>query len=79
MPVTKVSHKFQVVIPKDIREFLGISKGDTLQVYKKNHEIIMKKADVKKHLSLKNLKGLGKEIWRDIDVEEYIKKERESW
>jgi len=79
MPVTKVSHKFQVVIPKDIRELLGISKGDTLQVYKKNHEIIMKKADVKKPLSLKNLKGLGKEIWKDVDVEEYIKKERESW
>ncbi len=79
MPVTKVSHKFQVVIPKDIREFLGISKGDTLQVYKKNHEIIMKKTDVKKPLSLKNLKGLGKEIWKDVDVEEYIKKERESW
>jgi AbrB family looped-hinge helix DNA binding protein len=79
MPFTKVSHKFQVVIPKDIREFLGISKGDTLQVYKKNHEIVMKKAEIKKPLSLKNLKGLGKEIWKDIDVEEYIRKERESW
>jgi hypothetical protein len=32
-----------------------------------------------KPLSLKNLKGLGKEIWKDIDVDEYIIKERESW
>jgi AbrB family looped-hinge helix DNA binding protein len=79
MSVTKVSHKFQVVIPKDIREFLGISKGDTLQVYKKNHEIVMKKIEAKKPLSLRNLKGLGKEIWQAIDVDEYIKKERESW
>jgi hypothetical protein len=39
----------------------------------------MKKAEIKKPLSLKNLKGLGKEIWEDIDVDEYIKKERESW
>jgi hypothetical protein len=39
----------------------------------------MKKSTVKKPLSLRDLKGLGKEIWKDIDVEEYIKKERESW
>lgn len=79
MPFTKVSHKFQVVIPKDIRDLLGISKGDTLAVYRKDNEIVMKKIEAKKPLSLKNLKGLGKEIWEDIDVEEYIKKERESW
>ena len=79
MPLTKVSHKFQVVIPKDIRELLGISKGDVLQVYEKDNEIVMKKTENKTRLSLKDLKGLGKEIWKDIDVEDYIKKERESW
>jgi len=39
----------------------------------------MKKSEVKKPLSLKNLKGLGKEIWKDTDIDEYINKERESW
>ena len=28
---------------------------------------------------LRALKGLGKEIWRSIDVDEYIRKERHSW
>ncbi len=79
MPLTKVSHKFQVVIPKNIRELLGISKGDILQVYEKDEEIVMKKIKSTEPLSLKNLKGLGKEIWKNVDVEEYIKKERESW
>ncbi len=79
MPLTKVSHKFQVVIPKEVRELLGISKGDTLQVYEKDREIIMKKAELKKPLSLRALKGLGKEIWKGVDIEEYIKRERESW
>ncbi len=79
MPLTKVSHKFQVVIPKEVRESLGISQGDKLEVYAKNHEIIMKKTKIEKPLSLRDLKGLGKEIWKGIDVEEYIKKERESW
>ncbi len=79
MPLTKVSHKFQVVIPKEIREILGISRGDTLQVYEKDNEIVMKKTESKSPLSLKNLKGLGKEIWKNIDIDEYIKEERESW
>ncbi len=38
----------------------------------------MKKSDVKKPSSLKNLKGLGKEIWKDIDIDD-VKNERESW
>ncbi len=79
MPFTKVSHKFQVVIPKEVRESLGISQGDKLEVYGKNHEVIMKKSKVKKPLTLKNLKGLGKEIWKEVDIEDYIKKQRESW
>ena len=79
MPLTKVSHKFQVVIPKEVRESLGISRGDKLEVCGKNHEIIMKKSKAKKPLSLKDLKGLGKEIWKGVDIEDYINKERESW
>jgi hypothetical protein len=29
--------------------------------------------------SILELKGLGKEYWRSIDVEEYIRQERDSW
>jgi hypothetical protein len=29
--------------------------------------------------SVLELRGLGKEIWQDIDVDEYIRQERESW
>ncbi len=32
----------------------------------------------KKH-SILELEGLGAEIWEGIDVQNYIKKERESW
>lgn len=79
MQFTKVSHKFQVVIPKEIRDLLCISKGDTLEVYEKDHEVIMKKSEIRKPFSLRDLQGLGKEIWEDVDVEDYIKKERDSW
>jgi hypothetical protein len=33
---------------------------------------------VKTH-SIMELKGLGKEIWQGIDVDEYIREERRSW
>ncbi len=29
--------------------------------------------------SLRELKGLGKEIWHSIDVEDYLREERRSW
>ena len=29
--------------------------------------------------SILELEGLGKEYWRSIDVEKYLKEERESW
>ena len=33
---------------------------------------------VKRH-SIVELKGLGKEIWKDIDAREYVDRERNSW
>lgn len=32
----------------------------------------------RKH-SIMELRGLGKELWRSIDVEKYIEEERNSW
>jgi len=32
-----------------------------------------------KRYTVDDLKGLGAEIWKDVDVEEYIRKERDSW
>ena len=29
--------------------------------------------------SITKIKGLGKEIWQDVNIETYINKEREAW
>jgi hypothetical protein len=29
--------------------------------------------------SILQLQGLGKEIWRDMDAQEYVNQERDSW
>jgi hypothetical protein len=41
--------------------------------------------DLRQHIegqqyhSITELKGLGKELWQEIDVEKYIEEERSSW
>ena len=30
-------------------------------------------------INITKLKGLGKDIWKEVDVDSYIVKERESW
>jgi AbrB family looped-hinge helix DNA binding protein len=46
MAVAKVSHNFQVVIPKTIRERLRIKKGDLLQVDLDRERVILTRATV---------------------------------
>jgi hypothetical protein len=35
--------------------------------------------DKDKKLNFYNIKGFGKEIWKGIDAQEYVNKEREAW
>ena len=44
--ITKISTKGQVVIPREIREKLGISASDALQVEQVGDLIVLKKLDL---------------------------------
>lgn len=44
--LTKISTKGQVVIPKEIREALGIKESDTIQVEKVGDLIVLKKVEL---------------------------------
>ena len=35
--------------------------------------------DLRPRRSLLELRGMGKSIWREIDVDEYLNRERSSW
>jgi AbrB family looped-hinge helix DNA binding protein len=73
---TKVSKKSQIVIPKKIRETVGISEGDELIVDVEGDRVILK---VKPKSYTKRLKGLHKNVWKGIDPKKYVRGERESW
>ncbi|EEB74656.1 transcription regulator SpoVT/AbrB family [Thermococcus sp. AM4] len=73
MEVVKVSTKGQVVIPKEIRDALGIRNGDYLVVMEKNGYIVMKK------LSVEDVFKEGEELAKTLEItrEDVIRAVRE--
>lgn len=72
----KLTKKSQMVIPKSIREAVGISEGDELIVDIDKNKIIL---TVKPKSYSKRLKGLHRDVWKGVDPKRYVKGERESW
>ena len=72
----RVSGKYQVVIPKSIREQIGLEKGDELIVGLQEKTIIMR---VKPKSYSNYTLGLHKDIWKETEATEYVEKERSSW
>jgi AbrB family looped-hinge helix DNA binding protein len=63
METVKVSPKFQVVIPKRVREVLELKPGEELQIY-----ILDKSIRLLRPRSIKELRGIAKGMqWKDED------------
>ncbi len=78
MTNAKLSKKYQIVIPKEIRKKMGLQVGAQVAIYPvdEDHAVIAKRptsyADA--------LQGLGKEVWKALGGgDKYIKEERASW
>lgn len=77
MEVAKLSQKYQIVVPKKVRQEMGLRVGESVGVYSldKQRAILIKKP--KSHVDA--LAGLGKEVWDALGGVEYIRKERTLW
>ncbi|MBI2448142.1 AbrB/MazE/SpoVT family DNA-binding domain-containing protein [Candidatus Microgenomates bacterium] len=74
----KISSKYQVVIPREIRMHLNLKPKEEVCVgIDEKQKTITIKPKVKNWA--KYMRGLGREAWENMDVDQYIKKERESW
>ena len=63
METVKVSPKFQVVIPRRVREVLQLKPGEELQIY-----ILDKSIRLHRPRSIKELRGIAKGMqWKDED------------
>lgn len=66
----KVSEKGQIAIPAEVRESIGISKGDTLVLIQEDKQILLQKSEqVKKKIKnefshlLKHSEDVAKKFW----------------
>lgn len=78
--ITKVTRKFQITVPKDVRETLSIHEGDYIAVITNGDEIVLKKLELpdwdevfEKGEKSAEEKGLTKE-----EIIEAVRKERKG-
>lgn len=75
MPMTKVGGRYQVVVPKEIREALKLKPGDYLDVQVIDGMVVM----VPQPSYTSRLFGKHRDVWQGEDAVDYVRRERESW
>jgi len=74
--IVRIKAKSQIVIPKEIRSLLGWEEGDELILDVKDRVLEIAK---KPHSYTESTRGLGDYVWEGVDIEDYVRGERESW
>ena len=72
----RVSKKYQIAVPSEVRKQLGIKSGDELLV--ETHGGLAILMPEPRDYS-QRLRGLYREIWEGIEPQEYVRQEREGW
>lgn len=75
MAKTTISGKYQVVIPKSVRESLHLKEGQELNVFTIGEGLYL--TPRKKWPD--DFLGSEREFWSKIDVTKFIDEERDSW
>ena len=62
-----------------ISEIKTLNLSDQLRLLEEMAMLIRKKTSKTRPRSILELKGKGKDIWKEVDVKTYIDEERSSW
>lgn len=62
-----------------ISEIKALNLSDQLRLLEEMATLIRRKTSKTTSRNILELKGKGKEIWKDINVKAYIDEERSSW
>ncbi|MEW6610846.1 MAG: AbrB/MazE/SpoVT family DNA-binding domain-containing protein [Patescibacteria group bacterium] len=76
---TTVTTKYQVVIPRQVRQRVKIRSGERMSVRAIGDLIVMQPQRKRGRGWADSLLGLGKEVWEGEDTAAYIKSERDTW
>jgi antitoxin ChpS len=71
-----LSSKNQIVVPKSVRQRLGIGPGDQLILDLEKERLILRP---KPKNYAKCLRGLHRDVWKDTETGGYVEGERNSW
>ncbi len=74
--MTKLSTKHQIVIPRDARRQLSLAPGDRLLIEVRDGALIL---TPRPQSYARHLRGLHREVWRDVDPLKYVQEERKGW
>ena len=72
----QVTDGFLVAVPDEARRRLKIEPGDSLLVDVRDNAIILMPEPPD---YARRLRGLHREVWEGVDVDEYVRREREAW
>ncbi len=72
----KVSSRYQIAVPQIARKKLNIKQGDRLLVDVQDGVIVLIPLP-RRYTDY--LQGLHGEIWKGVDVEKYLSRERGAW
>ncbi len=77
MEKTRISDKFQVVIPKTVRQKLGLREGQELNAYALKDGVLLTPKTRRRWPD--DYIGSERDIWNSINLDEYLEEERNSW
>lgn len=61
------------------RQIENLTIDEQLRLMEELSTIVRHRTQPKPKRSIMELEGLGKEIWQDVDAQEYVNRERLTW
>lgn len=74
--VAKISSKYQVVLPKAVREALALHVGDEVVFVVDGSKVLLRPRPAN---FTEAMRGLHREVWAGRDVDEWLEEERATW
>ena len=70
---------FRICLSLVLEKVEKLNQAEQLRLLEQIAVLIRSKATVKTRRSILEIQGMGKNIWKNIDAQEYVDKERASW